>query len=148
MLYDNGARHDVGPTFPSWSRRYRRAIIDRGSVNAFDDARTAHANRGDGRKKPDLRGLSLEFAPPFRRFTATVRDSTPMSPYDACGPSTIPSGRSASHDDAGGRDRLRLRDLDDGGHERQTTARGRAVYGAIDMDWAKLVGQLAHAYGK
>jgi hypothetical protein len=23
-----------------------------------------------------------------------------------------------------------------------------AVYGAIDMDWAKLVGQLAHAYGK
>ena len=23
-----------------------------------------------------------------------------------------------------------------------------AVYGAIDMDWAKLVAQLAHAYGK
>jgi hypothetical protein len=25
---------------------------------------------------------------------------------------------------------------------------GREVYGAMDMGWAKLVGQVAHAYGK
>ena len=57
------------------------------------------------------------------------------------------TGRSSAHA-AGRRDRLGLREPDGGNPERQRTTRGRAVYGAMDMPWAKLVGQIAHAYAK
>jgi len=114
-----------------------------------DDARTAHAIEATGRKKLIFAGLSLEGLrrlsgdhgdqPGTRRLCRRRRLRDLQRHQAAARHRTI---------DAGGRDRLRLRDLDDGGDERQQPAEAGAVYGAIDMDWAKLVGQLAHAYGK
>ena len=89
-----------GPTFPELVEALPGVqIIDRGSVNAFDDARTAHAIEATGRRKLIFAGLSLSrSAPPFRRSRRSAGDSTPMSPSTPAGPSTIPSGSSASHD--------------------------------------------------
>lgn len=35
-----------------------------------------------------------------------------------------------------------------GNSERRTLCKHSEVYGAMDMDWAKLVGQIAQTYGK
>src|SRR6476620_6440949 len=50
-----------GPTIPELVEALPGIeIIDRSSVNAFDDPRTAHAIEATGRKKLIIAGLSLE----------------------------------------------------------------------------------------
>src|SRR6476661_7955809 len=60
-----------GPTFPELVEALSGVeIIDRSSVNAFDDDRVAHAIAATGRKKLIFAGISLEVCAAFPAITA------------------------------------------------------------------------------
>ena len=139
-----------GPTFPELVETLPGIeIIDRATVNAFDDARVARAIEATGRKKLIFAGVSLEVCAAFPAITAVGKGLEAYVAVDACG-----TFSQTKHDvgllrmlQAGVivtdyasvmveilKDNLRP----DAG----------AVYGAMDMPWAKLVGQVAQAYGK
>src|SRR5207245_4421244 len=60
-----------GPTFPELVEALPGVqIIDRSSVNAFDDARVARAIEATGRKKLIFAGISLEVCAAFPAITA------------------------------------------------------------------------------
>ena len=139
-----------GPTFPELVEALPGVqIIDRGSVNAFDDARTAHAIEATGRKKLIFAGLSLEVCATFPALTAISRGLDAYVPVDACGTfndtkrqlgiARLMQAGVIVSDYA----TLMMEIMKD-----NNRPEAGAVYTAIDMDWAKLVGQLAHAYGK
>src|SRR6184192_1240021 len=75
-----------GPTFPELVEALPGVqIIDRGSVNAFDDARTAHAIEATGRKKLIFAGLSLEVCATFPAIAAISKGLDAYVAVDACG---------------------------------------------------------------
>jgi len=139
-----------GPTFPELVEALPGVqIIDRGSVNAFDDMRTAHAIEATGRKKLIFAGLSLEVCAAFPAITAISKGLDAYVAVDACGTFNdtkrqigilrmLQAGVIISDYAT-----LMMEVMKDNGRPE-----AGAVYGAIDMDWAKLVGQIAHAYGK
>jgi len=139
-----------GPTFPELVEALRGIeIIDRSSVNAFDDARVAKAIEGTGRKKLIFAGISLEVCAAFPAITAVGRGLDAYVAVDASGTFSetkrqagllrmLQAGVIVS--DYG---TLMVEILKD--NARPETGE---VYGAMDMAWAKLVGQIAHAYGK
>ena len=139
-----------GPTFPELVEALRgMEIIDRSSVNAFDDPRVTRAIESTGRKKLIFAGISLEVCAAFPAITAIGKGFDAYVAVDASG--TF----SATKRQVG-----LLRMLQAGVIVSDYTtlmveilkdnARPEAgeVYGAMDMGWAKLVGQIAHAYGK
>src|SRR6266850_900137 len=139
-----------GPTFPELVDALPGVqIIDRGSVNAFDDAKTAHAIEATGRRKLIFAGLSLEVCAAFPAITAISRGLDAYVAVDACGTfndtkrqlgiARLMQAGVIVSDYA----TLMMEIMKD-----NNRPEAGAVYGAIDMDWAKLVGQLAHAYGK
>ncbi|HWC73441.1 MAG TPA: isochorismatase family protein [Gemmatimonadales bacterium] len=139
-----------GPTFPELVEVLPGLqIIDRSTVNAFDDARTAHAIEATGRKKLIFAGLSLEVCAAFPAITAISKGLDAYVAVDACGTfndtkrqlgiARLMQAGVILSDYA----TLMVEIMKD--NNRPETG---AVYGAIDMDWATLVGQLAHAYGK
>ncbi len=139
-----------GPTFPELVEALPGVhIIDRGSVNAFDDKRTAAAIEATGRKKLIFAGLSLEVCATFPAITAISIGLDAYVAVDACGTFNntkrelgigrlMQAGVVVSDYATLMMEVMKDNDRPEAG----------AVYGAIDMDWAKLVGQLAHAYGK
>jgi nicotinamidase-related amidase len=139
-----------GPTFPELVEALPGVqIIDRSSVNAFDDPRTAHAIEAPGRKKLIIAGLSLEVCAAFPAITALNKGLDAYVAVDACGTFNETKRQIgllrmlqagvilADHAT------LMMEIMKDNGRPE-----AGAVYGAIDMDWAKLVGQMAQAYGK
>src|SRR6266480_4369638 len=139
-----------GPTFPELVEALPGIeIIDRSSVNAFDDTRVAHAIEATSRKKLIFAGISLEVCAAFPAITAVGKGFDAYVAVDASGTFSetkrqvgllrmlqavvILSGYTT----------LMVEILKD-------NARPEAgeVYGAMDMPWAKLVGQVAQAYGK
>src|SRR5260370_25063793 len=63
-----------GPTLPELVEALPGVeIIDRSSVNAFDDERVARAIMGSGRKKLIFAGISLEVCAAFPAITAVGR---------------------------------------------------------------------------
>jgi len=139
-----------GPTFPELIEALPgMQIIDRGSVNALDDERTAAAIEATGRKKLIFAGLSLEVCAAFPAITAISKGLDAYVAVDACGTfsSTKRELGIARLVQAGvvvcDYATLMMEVMKD-----NNRPEAGAVYGAIDMDWAKLVGQLAHAYGK
>ena len=139
-----------GPTFPELVEALPDVqIIDRGSVNAFDDERTAAAIEATGRKKLIFAGLSLEVCATFPALTAISKGLDAYVAVDACGTfnhakrelgiARLMQAGVVVCDYA----TLMMEVMKD-----NNRPEAGAVYGAIDMDWAKLVGQLAHAYGK
>jgi len=139
-----------GPTFPELVEALPGVpIIDRSSVNAFDDARVARAIEATGRRKLIFAGISLEVCAAFPAITAISRGLDAYVAVDACGTfndtkrqvgiARLMQAGVIVSDYA----TLMMEVMKD--NNRPETG---AVYGAIDMDWAKLVGQLAHAYGK
>jgi nicotinamidase-related amidase len=124
-------------------------IIDRSSVNAFDDQRTARAIEATGRKKLVIAGLSLEVCAAFPAITAVSKGLDAYVAVDACGTFNETKRQVgllrmlqagvilADHAT------LMMEIMKDNGRPE-----AGAVYGAIDMDWAKLVGQMAQAHGK
>ena len=86
-----------GPTFPELVEALPAVdIIDRSSVNAFDDARVARAIEATGRKKLIFAGISLEVCAAFRPSLPSARGWTPMSRSMPREPSARPSVRSGS----------------------------------------------------
>jgi nicotinamidase-related amidase len=139
-----------GPTFPELVEALPGVeIIDRSSVNAFDDPHVAKAIEATGRKKLIFAGLSLEVCAAFPAITAVNRGLDAYVAVDACGTFSktkhevgllrmMQAGVILSDHAT-----LMMEILKDNGRPE-----AGAVYGAIDMDWAKLVGQIAKAYGK
>ena len=139
-----------GPTFPELVEALPGVqIIDRSSVNAFDDQRTAHAIEATGRQKLIIAGLSLEVCAAFPAITAVSKGLDAYVAVDACGTFNETKRQVgllrmlqagvilADHAT------LMMEIMKDNGRPESG-----AVYGALDMDWAKLVGQMAQAHGK
>ena len=139
-----------GPTFPELVEALPGVeIIDRSSVNAFDDERVARAIAATGRRKLIFAGISLEVCAAFPAITAVGKGLDAYVAVDASG--TF----SATKREAGLLRMLQagvilsdyatlmveiLRD--------NARPEASAVYGAIDMPWARLVGQIAQVYGE
>ena len=139
-----------GPTFPELVDALPGVeIIDRASVNAFDDERVTRAIMGSGRKKLIFAGISLEVCAAFPAITAVGRGYDAYVPVDACGTFSqtkreaglirmLQAGVILSDYATLAIEILKDNSRPDAG----------AVYGALAMPFAVLVGQIAHAYGK
>jgi nicotinamidase-related amidase len=139
-----------GPTFPELVEALPGVpIIDRSSVNAFDDAMVAQAIAATGRKKLIFAGISLEVCAAFPAISAIGKGLDAYVAVDASGTFSETKRQTGL-----------LRMLQAGvilsdyaslmveilGDNARPEA--EAVYGAIDMAWAKLVGQIVQAYRK
>src|SRR6201984_108300 len=137
-----------GPTFPELVEALPGIeIIDRSSVNAFDDARVTRAIEATGRRKLIFAGISLEVCAAFPAITAVGKGLDAYVAVDACGTFSetkhqvgllrmLQSGVVLSDYAT-----LMVEILKD-----NARPDAGSVYGAMDMPWAKLVGQIAHAY--
>ena len=139
-----------GPTFPELVQALPGVeIIDRSSVNAFDDARVAQAIAATGRKKLIFAGISLEVCAALPAMTAIGQGYDSYVAVDASGTFSetkrqvgllrmLQAGVILSDYAT-----LMVEILKD-----NARPEAGAVYGAMDMAWAKLVGQLAEAFGR
>ena len=139
-----------GPTFPELVEALPGIeIINRSSVNAFDDARVARAIEATGRKKLIFAGISLEVCAAFPAMTAVGKGLDAYVAVDASGTFSetkrlagllrmLQAGVILSDYAT-----LMVEILKDNGRPE-----AGEVYGAMDMGWAKLVDQIAQAYGK
>jgi nicotinamidase-related amidase len=139
-----------GPTFPELVEALPGVrIIDRSSVNAFDDPTVASAIEATGRKKLIFAGISLEVCAVFPAITAIGKGHDAYVAVDASGTFSetkreagllrmLQAGVIVSDYAT-----LMVEILKDNGRPE-----AGAVYGALDMPWAKLVGQIAQAHGK
>ena len=139
-----------GPTFPELVDALPGVeITDRSSVNAFDDARVARAIEATGRKKLIFAGISLEVCAAFPAITAIGRGYDAYVAVDASGTFSetkrqagllrmLQAGVIVSDYAT-----LMVEILKD-----NIRPEAVAVYEAMDMPWAKLVGQIAQACAK
>ena len=139
-----------GPTFPELVEALSGVeIIDRSSVNAFDDERVARAIAATGRKKLIFAGISLEVCAAFPAITAVGKGLDAYVAVDASGTFSETKRQAGllRMQQAGvilsDYATLMVEILKDNGRPEAV-----AVYEAMDMPWAKLVGQIAQAYGK
>jgi nicotinamidase-related amidase len=139
-----------GPTIPELVEALPGIeIIDRSSVNAFNDARVTRAIEATGRKKLIFAGISLEVCAAFPAMTAVAKGLDAYVAVDASGTFSETKRQAGI---------LRLLQAGVIVSDYATlmveilkdNARPEAaeVYAAMDMGWAKLVGQIAQAYGK
>jgi nicotinamidase-related amidase len=139
-----------GPTFPELVEALPGVeIIDRSSVNAFDDTRVARAIEGTNRKKLIFAGISLEVCAAFPAITAVGKGLDAYVAVDSSGTFSETKRQAGL-----------LRMLQAGVivsdyatlmvEILKDNARPEAadVYAAMDMGWAKLVGQVAQSHGK
>ena len=139
-----------GPTFPELVEALPGIpIIDRSSVNAFDDPKVAQAITATSRKKLIFAGISLEVCAAFPAITAIGKGFDAYVAVDASGTFSetkrqvglirmLQAGVILSDYAT-----LMVEILKD-----NARPEAGAVYSAMDMPWAKLVGQIAQAYGK
>ena len=138
-----------GPTFPELVEALPEVkIIDRSSVNAFDDPRVAGAIEATGRRKLIFAGLSLEVCAAFPAIAAVGKGLDAYVAVDGCGTFSktkhqvgllrmMQAGVILSDYAT-----LMIEILKD-----NTRPGAGNVYEAIEMDWAKLVSQIAQAHG-
>src|SRR5713226_10640547 len=151
MVVTTKARDSMwGPTIPELVEALPGIqIIDRSTVNAWDDPKVAAAIEATGRKKLIFAGISLEVCAAFPAITAVGKGLDAYVAVDASGTFSetkrqvgllrmLQAGVIVSDYAT-----LMVEILKD-------NARPEAgeVYTAMDMPWAKLVGQIAQAYGK
>jgi nicotinamidase-related amidase len=139
-----------GPTFPELVEALPDVpIIDRSSVNAFDDPKVAQAIAATGRNKLIFAGISLEVCAALPAITAVGKGLDAYVAVDASGTFSetkrqagllrmLQAGVILSDYAT-----LMVEILRD-----NARPEAGAVYGAMDMPWAKLVGQIAQAYGR
>ena len=139
-----------GPTFPELVEALPGIeIIDRSSVNAFDDPRVTRAIEATGRKKLIFAGLSLEVCAALPAITAVSKGLHAYVAVDASGTFSETKRQAGilRMQQAGvilsDYATLMVEILKD-----NARPEAGAVYEAMDMPWAKLVGQIAQAYGK
>ncbi len=139
-----------GPTFAELVDALPgQEIIDRGSVNAFDDPKVAAAIEATGRSKLIFAGVSLEVCALLPAITALGKGYEAYVAVDASG--TF----SRTKREAG---LLRMTQAGvipcDYGTlmveilANNSRPQAAAVYAALDMPWASLVGQLAEAHSR
>jgi nicotinamidase-related amidase len=124
-------------------------IIDRSSVNAWDDPKVLAAIKATGRKKLIFADISLEVCAAFPAISAAGEGHDAYVAVDASGTFSKTKRQVGllRMQQAG----VTLSDyatliveiLKDNGRPE-----AGPVYGTLDMPWAVLVGQIAHAYGK
>ncbi|MGO4740197.1 isochorismatase family protein [Bosea sp. 2KB_26] len=139
-----------GPTFPELVAALPGVtILDRASVNAWDDPKVAAAIEATGRRKLIFAGISLEVCAAFPAMTAIGKGYESYVAVDASGTFSetkrqagllrmVQAGVVVSDYAT-----LMVEILKDNTHPQ-----AGAVYGALDMPWATLVGQIAQAYGR
>jgi nicotinamidase-related amidase len=139
-----------GPTFPELVEALPAVqILDRSSVNVYDDPHVARAIDATNRKKLIFAGLSLEVCAALPAMTAVSKGLDAYVAVDACGTFSetkrqagllrmLQAGVILSDYAT-----LMVEILKDNGRPE-----AGAVYDAMDMDWAKLVGQMARAHAK
>src|ERR1700720_62956 len=139
-----------GPTFPELVEALPGIeIIDRSSVNAFDDPRVTRAIEATGRKKLIFAGISLEVCAAFPAITAVGKGFDAYVAVDASGTFSetkrqvgllrmLQAGVIVSDYAT-----LMVEIL-----KENARPEGGGGYGGMDMPWAKLVGQIAQAYGR
>lgn len=139
-----------GPTFPELVEALPGVkIIDRSTVNAFDDPTVAKAIERTERRKLIFAGVSLEVCAAFPAIAAVGKGYDAYVAVDASGTFSetkrqtgllrmLQAGVIVS-DHAS----LMIEILKD-----NASPQTGPVYDALDMPWAKLVGQIAKAYGK
>ena len=139
-----------GPTFPELVTALPESnIIDRNSVNAWDDPKVAAAIEAVGRKKLIFAGVSLEVCAALPAITAIGKGYEAYVAVDACGTFSqtkreaglirmLQAGVILSDYAT-----LAIEILKD-----NSRPEAGACYAALDMPWATLVGQVAHAYGR
>ncbi|HAM53672.1 MAG TPA: isochorismatase [Nitrospiraceae bacterium] len=139
-----------GPIFPELVDALGGVqIIDRSSVNAWDDPKAAAAMEATGRKKLIFAGLSLEVCAAFPAITAIGKGYDAYVAVDACGTFSETKRQAGliRMQQAGvivsDYATLMVEILKD-----NARPEAGAVYEALDMPWAILVGQIAKAYGK
>lgn len=139
-----------GPTLPELVEALGGLdIIDRSNVNAFHDARVAAAIEATGRKKLIFAGISLEVCAGFPAMTAVARGYDAYVAVDASG-----TFSKTKHD-------VNLMRLQQTGVQLcdyatlmveilgdNAAPEANDLYDALDMPWAKLVGQILEAYAK
>ncbi|NIF72001.1 isochorismatase family protein [Burkholderia sp. Ap-962] len=137
-----------GPTFPELVEALPGIeIIDRSTVNAYDDARVAQAIEATGRKKLIFAGVSLEVCAAFPAMTAVARGYDAYVAVDASGTFSDTKRQTGllRMQQAGvivsDHASLMVEILKDNG-----SPKAGAVYAVLDMPWATLVGQIASAY--
>jgi nicotinamidase-related amidase len=139
-----------GPTIPELVEALPSIqIIDRSTVNAWDDPKVAAAIEATGRKKLIIAGLSLEVCAAFPAITAVGKGYDAYVAVDASG--TF----SDTKRDTG---LLRMQQagviLSDYATvmieilKDNARPEAAAVYDTLDMPWATLVGQISKAYSK
>lgn len=124
-------------------------IIDRSTVNAWDDPRVGAAIEATRRKKLIFAGVSLEVCAAFPAITSLGKGYEAYVAVDASGTFSqtkrevgllrMQQAGVILSDYAS----LIIEILKD-----NASPLAGPVYGALDMPWAKLVGQVAKAYGK
>ena len=139
-----------GPTFPELVEALPGVnIIDRNSVNAWDDPKVAAAIEATGRRKLIFAGLSLEVCAAFPAITAVGKGYDAYVPVDACGTFSQTKREAGLFrmQQAGvilsDYQTLVMEILRDNGRPE-----AGPVYGALAIPFAVLVGQIAKAYGK
>src|SRR6201991_1068527 len=139
-----------GPTFPELVEALPGVdIIDRPWVNAFDCPLVAKAIEATGRKKLIFAGVSLEVCAAFPAMTAVARGMDAYVAVDASGTFSETKRQAGlmRMQQAGvilsDYATLMVEILKDNGRPE-----AGAVYAALDMPWATLVGQIAGAFSK
>lgn len=139
-----------GPTIPELVEALPGIeIIDRSSVNAYDDPKVAAAIEATGRKKLIFAGISLEVCAAFPAMTAVARGLDAYVAVDASGTFSDTKRQAGllRMQQAGvilsDYGTMMVEILKDNGRPEAA-----AVYAALDMPWATLVGQIAQAFGK
>jgi nicotinamidase-related amidase len=139
-----------GPTFPELVEALSGVeIIDRSTVNAYDDERVARAIEATKRKKLIFAGISLEVCAAFPAMTAVARGLDAYVAVDASGTFSETKHQAGllRMQQAGvivsDYATLMVEILKDNGRPE-----AGSVYGALDMPWATLVGQIASAMRK
>jgi nicotinamidase-related amidase len=138
-----------GPTIPELVQALPGIdIIDRASVNAFDDARVASAIKATGRQKLIFAGISLEVCAALPAISAISKGYDAYVAVDASG---------TFHETKREAGLLRMQQAGVTVSDYATLvaeiladnsrAEADLVYAALDMPWATLVGQVARAYG-
>jgi len=139
-----------GPTFPELVEALPGVkIIDRSTVNAFDDPTVSKAIERTERQKLIFAGISLEVCAAFPAIAAAGKGYDAYVAVDASGTFSetkrqagllrmLQAGVIVSDYASLMVEIMRDNALPQAG----------AVYAALDMPWATLVGQIAHAYGK
>lgn len=150
VVASTAAKTMWGPTIPELLEALPGVeVIDRSSVNAYDDKNVAAAIEATKRKNLIFAGVSLEVCAGFPAMTAVSRGYNAYVAVDASGTFSAIKHELALHrlTQAGvvlsDYATLMVEILGD-----NASPKAGAVYEALDMDWAMLVGQVSAALRK